>query len=34
MLLGWTLKKYNEEMYGDLAKKILKNDAIEDSDNS
>lgn len=34
MVLGWALKKYNSEIYSDAAKKILKNDAILDSDNS
>lgn len=34
MVLGWTLKAYDERTYGELAKRILKSDAMLDSDNS
>jgi hypothetical protein len=34
LILGWTLRKYNHDNYGECAKKMLKNDAILDSDNS
>ena len=34
MILGWTLKKYDKEQYGEAAKKILKHDVVLDSDNS
>ena len=34
MVLGWSLKKYDKETYGEAARKILKNDVVLDSDNS
>lgn len=34
MLLGWSLRQYDKETYGLVAKKILRHDAILDSDNS
>jgi len=33
-ILGWTLSLYNNEKYGSQARRILKNDALLDSDNS
>jgi serine-type D-Ala-D-Ala carboxypeptidase (penicillin-binding protein 5/6) len=34
MILGWTLRKYDREAYGEAARRMLKNDVVFDSDNS
>lgn len=34
MVLGWTLRRYDESVYGEAARRMLKNDIVLDSDNS
>mgnify|MGYP006910358421 FL=1 len=32
--MGWTLRKYNHDAYAESVRKMLKHDAVFDSDNS